>query len=165
LENEIRFYYAGQRAKHGKSLKEWDKPEPRSGIGFASIKPDRFVGLVCDDGLLITRPFWTETGKFFVNADIKGYLMVEITDISGKPIEGFEIENSIPITGNSLFHKCKWKGNTDILKTTNRDIRFKIKANKAIIYSLFAGDEKEIGKYWDFRIPYFPFEREKIYII
>ncbi|MCM8785037.1 MAG: hypothetical protein NC827_01320 [Candidatus Omnitrophica bacterium] len=165
LEDEIRFYYTGQRTTHGKSLKVWDRSEPRSGIGFAFIKPDRFVGLVCEDGLLLTRPFWTETGKFFINANVKGYLKAEITDISGKPIEGFEMENSIPIKGESISHQFKWKGNPDILKTTNRDIRFKIKANKAVIYSIFSGNEKEIGKYWDFRIPYFPFEREKIYII
>lgn len=165
LEDEIRFYYAGQRTSHGKSLKIWESPESRSGIGFASIKPDRFVGLfTSNDGFLITRPFWTEKGHFFVNADIKGYIKVEITDISGKAIEGFEMENSIPLNGNSIYHLCKWKGKPDISKVINKEIRFKIKANNAKIYSLMSGDEKEIKKYWDFRIPYFPFEKEKIFL-
>ncbi|MCM8777878.1 MAG: hypothetical protein NC905_06445 [Candidatus Omnitrophica bacterium] len=168
LEDEIRFYYAGQRTRHGQSLDltGWKRSEPRSGIGFASIKPDRFVGLVAsDEGLLITRSFWTETGEFFINADIKGHLRVEITDISGNPIEGFEIENSIPLTGDALFHKCKWKGNPCIEKVVNRDIRFKIKANKAVIYSLFSGDEKEVRNYWNFRCPYYlPYKLGRIYI-
>jgi len=165
LEDEIRFYYVGTRATHGKSLKEWDRPEPRCGIGFAGVKVDRFVGIDAkEEGFLITRPFWTEKGEFFINAKIKGYVNVEITDLSGKSISGFEMENSVPLVGDSLYHKCKWKGNPDKSKLLNREIRFKIKAKEATIYSLMAGSEKEIKKYWEFKIPYFPYEREKNFL-
>ncbi|MGB9677568.1 MAG: hypothetical protein ACPLZ9_03020 [Candidatus Ratteibacteria bacterium] len=162
LEDEIRCYYVGTRTTHGKSLKGWDGPEPRCGIGFASIKPDRFVGINSKkEGFLITRPFWTLSGELFVNAKINGYIKVEITDVSGNVIPGFEFENSIPLKGDSIFHKCRWKSNPNLSSIIEKDIRFKIKAYDATIYSLMAGSEKEIKKYWDFRIPYFPFEREK----
>ncbi|MCM8788255.1 MAG: hypothetical protein NC907_00520, partial [Candidatus Omnitrophica bacterium] len=167
LEDEIRFYYVGTRTTHEETYVSGLRnfKEPACGIGFASLKPDRFVGLVAQDkGILITRPFWTETPQFFVNAKIKGNILVEITDISGKAIEGFEMENSIPINGDSIYHQCRWKNNPDMSKIVKKDIRYRIKANDAIIYSLMSGTEKEIAKYWNFGINYLPFERERVFL-
>jgi len=161
LEDEIRFYYTGTRATHGKSLKVWDASEPRCGIGFASMKPDRFAGLVAEEGILLTRPFWTEFPEFFINANIKGFLRLEITDVSGKPITNFELENAIPLKGDSLYHRCRWKNNPDPSALANKDIRFKVRASDATIYSLMSGSEQEVTKYRNFRIPYFPCERER----
>ncbi|HOL50309.1 MAG TPA: hypothetical protein PK165_03015 [bacterium] len=165
LEDEIRVYYAGTRTTHGKSLETWNTSEPRCGIGFVSIKPDRFAGLVASDkGILLTRPFWSEVPQFFVNANIEGFLCVEITDVSGKPVPGFELENAIPMKGDSLYHPCRWKNNTGTSGLVNKDIRFKVVANNAKVYSLMAGSEKDVAKYRDFRVTYFPFEREKNFI-
>jgi len=160
-ENEIRFYYAGTRTTH--NAKEWNKPEPRCGIGFASIKPDRFTGLKTsqNQSILITRPFWTEKPQFFVNAKIDGEIKLEITDISGKPFPGFEKENSIPLKGDSICHPVRWKNNPDLSQVIKKDIRFKLYASDATIYSLMSGDEREISRYWEFRIPHLTYEMEK----
>jgi len=162
LENEIRFYYVGTRAPHGRRLDVWDKPESRCGIGFVSIKPDRFAGLkAASNGLLITRPLWADVPKFFINAKIKGNLKVEITDVSGRPVPGFEIDNSLSLTGDSIYHPVQWKNNPDVSILIKKDIRIKIQANDASIYSIMAGSEKEIIKYWEFKIPRFLYEKEK----
>ena len=167
LEDEIRFYYVGTRTKHEDTYPEFlsTLKEPACGIGYARLKPDRFVGLVAQDkGVLITRPFWTDKPQFFINAKIKGFIKVEITDISGKPVEGFDLENSISINGDSIYHQCRWKNNPDPSKVVNKDIRFRIQANDAIIYSLMAGSDKDIVRYRDFGINHFTFEREKIFL-
>jgi hypothetical protein len=156
LEDEIRFYYAATRTEHG--TREYEGPEARCGIGFASMKPDRFVGVTAaQDGHILTRGFWTSDPEFYVNAKVKdeGELCVEIDDIDGHPVDGFELKNSIPVKGDSTRHKLAWRGNPDTSVLADREIRLRVRARRATVYALVAGSESELAAYWRFEIPGF----------
>lgn len=157
LEDEIRFYYVGSRAEHGVG-DEYDGPEPRSGIGFASMTPDRFVGVKTSrQGSILTRPFWTQTPEFYVNANVSGggELRVGIDDVDGQAIEGFGIENSVPMVGDSICHRVAWRNCPDPSKLVGREIRMRVQARTATIWALSAGSESELASYWRFQIPGF----------
>jgi len=156
LADEVRFYYAASRTEHG--AKEWRGRAPRCGIGFASIRPDRFVALVAArEGRLLTRPFWTETPLFWVNAAVRrgGFVLVEVTDIESRPIPGFGLKECVPIVGDSISHRVRWRGEPDASALAYREIRLRVQAHNARLYAVSAGSEQEAVRYWQFRIPHF----------
>lgn len=164
LEDEIRFYYSAAKVPH--EITTRGTPEPQWGIGFSSCKPDRFVCFATSptEGRLLTRPFWTDVPFFCANADIArdGYLRVEITDVSGKTIPGFNLSECEPVSGASTRHVIRWRAGADPATVVNRDIRLRVLANNAKLYSLFSGSEAESPTYWTFRIPgYAHMEAEK----
>jgi len=164
LEDEIRFYYVGSRTERGVG-RDYDGTEPRCGIGFASMAVDRFVGVeTSGEGWILTRPFWTETPEFYVNANVSdgGELRVSIDDVQGRTIEGFGIEDSLPIVGDSTRHRVAWRNCPDPSKLADREIRLRVRAAKATIWALSAGGESELQAYWQFQIPGFlSMEQEK----
>jgi len=156
LEDEIRFYYVGYRTEHG--VREYDGPEPRCGIGFASMKPDRFVGVTASgEGMILTRPIWTETPEFFVNARVcdGGELCVGIDDMEGQPIKGFELENCVPVKGDSTCHQIAWCNEPDVSKLAAREVRMRVRAKEATVYALLAGSGAEVTTYWQSELPDF----------
>ena len=156
LEDEIRVYYSGSRTTHG--YHEWDGPDYRTGIGFASLKPDRFVALSTANAKcqLLTRPVLTKDPQFFVNANVdgNGELRVEITDVDAKPFPGFELENCLPITGASVSHCVRWRGEPSPESLAGTWVRLRVEATSAKLYTLAFGREEEVATYWDFRIPH-----------
>ena len=156
LHDEIRFYYAATRTGHG--VKEYTGHQPRCGIGFASIKPDRFVGVTAaPEGLILTRPFWTATPEFHINADVlrTGEVRVAVEDIGGQPIRGFELAQCVPLKGDSVRHRLAWRNDPDPTQIADREIRLRVRARGATIYALMAGAEQELAAYWEFDIPPF----------
>ncbi|MBM4086315.1 MAG: hypothetical protein FJ272_16140 [Planctomycetes bacterium] len=155
LPDEIRFYYAGCWKGHAYDGKA-EQGEALWAISFAACKPDRFVSVTAtSEGRILTRPFWTENPCFFVNAEVApgGCIRAEITDVEAKPIPGFELENSLPIVGDSCYHRLGWKGAPEPSSLANREIRIRLEAKAAKLYSVFAGSEQEGRRYWDFDLP------------
>jgi hypothetical protein len=159
LEDEIRFYYAGFRVSHAWTRTGEKDVGTRCGIGMASMKPDRFVGLTSgpQPGQILTRPFWTETPEFYVNAVTRngGYLKAEITELDGKPVPGFGLQESEPFAGDALGHRLSWRGRPNPEALAHRQIRLRVRGRQATVYSLFSGAEHELKTYWKFRIPFF----------
>ena len=91
-----------------------------------------------------------------------GEVRVEITDIAGRAIPGFRLKDAVPLAGDSLRHRLAWRGDPDTGSLAHRQIRLRVKAKKAKIYSFFAGTGAEADRYWEFRIPHFrPMVEEK----
>jgi hypothetical protein len=115
-------------------------------------------------GRLLTRPFWTETPRFCVNARIgkDGWLRAGLLHADGKEIPGFTVKDAAPLTGNSTGHVLTWKGQPDLSSVAHREIRVQIHCKNATIYSIYAGTEQEAKRYWEFRIAsWVNMEREK----
>jgi hypothetical protein len=163
LEDEVRFYYTGAKFPHEVNTR--GNPEPLWAMGYASVKPDRFLSLAAaGEAKMLTRPFWTETPEFYANAEIGkgGFVRAEITDINGKGIAGFTLQEAQPVSGDSLLHRLQWKGGADASQLANKEIRFNITAKNAKIYALSSGTAAEAKEYWKFRIPHaLPMAAEK----
>jgi len=156
LDDEIRFYYVGMKSAHG--TRGYRGKGPRCGIGFASMKPDRFVAMrTRRSGRVLTRPFWTETPRFFINARTsrEGVIRAAVLDLEGKPIRGFDAGNCVPVTGDSTRHELRWRNDPDRSALAHREIRLDVRIRKGKLYALCSGSPEEERRYQEFRIPGF----------
>jgi len=86
--DELRFYYGGRTYRH--TPYEGKDTGPRGGgIGFATIKKDRFVSLQAsfDEGEILTKPLILQGNNLHLNAKSDfGQILVEVLDLSGNII-------------------------------------------------------------------------------
>lgn len=103
--DELRFYYGGRTYRHSPYRGE-DKGERGGGIGFGTIRRDRFVSLAAsfDGGYLVTKPLKLKGGQLHVNAKSDfGEIVVEVLDASGQAIA-----TSRPIRQDGLDVTVEW---------------------------------------------------------
>ena len=79
---------------------------------------------------------------------------MEIADVDAKPFPGFELENCLPITGDSVSHCVRWRGDPSPESLAGTWVRLRVEATSAKLYTLVFGREEEVATYWDFRIPH-----------
>ena len=151
LDNEIRFYYSGSNFEHGDTFARNENPQ---GIGYASLRPDGFVGLTAgkEKANLLTRPFAISAPEIYINADCeKGVIRMEIQDGStGKPIKGYELENCIPIEGDHTAHWVKWKDAVEKEPIVSRSIRVLVEAQNSTLFSISLPNGNDVATYHDF---------------
>lgn len=158
LDDEIRYYYAASDVRHSH---RWELNPGSFGIGMASTQPDRFIALVAGDdpGTITTRVFQIQTPEMRVNADIAagGYVQIELLDADCRPIPGFERGSSTirprcpPLGGDALDHPLRWQGNPDPSPLLNRWIRWRLRATRARVYSVWMPDGDPLPRYDRFR--------------
>jgi hypothetical protein len=119
--DEVRFYYGA----YSQGATGGDDYSLSSGIGLATMKRDRFVGIepvaVSDQptlkkplhnvGQVTLKPMdLSKVRAIELNADAKnGSIRVEVLNEDGQRLRGFTADDVEPITGDSLRHKVKWK--------------------------------------------------------
>jgi hypothetical protein len=157
LEDEIRFYFTRCYRRHGEDRQaRTDRPEYE--VCFARSRPDRFVGGDCrQEASLLTRPFWHENPRFFVNARCRpgGYVKAAIVDVEAQPIPGFELDTSVQVEGDELAGELRWRGDPDYAQLAGTEIRIRLEASEATLFSLAAASSDELGRYDVFSEPHF----------
>jgi hypothetical protein len=104
--DHLRIYYAGRMYRHGPYAGP-DKGPERSGIGFATVRRDRFVALETsfDGGEIVTKALQLAGNKLHLNAKSDfGAISVVAEDTNGK-ITG----ESEPIHADGLDLPITWK--------------------------------------------------------
>lgn len=154
LNDEIRYYYAGTNIIHGR---HWEHNSQRAGLGMATIKPDRFVALRADDGEgeLITTPCYLPSSDIRLNANVgkDGWVRVEIANLDGTVVEGYGLQQCIPVMGDSTSHHVLWSGAERSILSSSIRYRLRIKAKQANLYSLFViepGEKPHYTRFSDF---------------
>lgn len=121
-------FYGGAKSHHDwfltGHLEGVDHPEARDmskvgyHLGLAKMRLDGFVSLDTSphkEGILVTRSFFPEGNRLVINAKVEpgGYIDVEVTDIAGKPLPGFNRAECDTFTGDSVRHLVTWQGEDD----------------------------------------------------
>jgi len=149
LEDEIRYYYMGTTQFH---QRHWELEPQTAGLGFASIKPDRFVALAAEDepGEYVTYNFGLPAPHLFVNAKTAadGWVKVELLDAGGNALPGFGIDECVPITGDSTAAEVRWKTAGDW--PLGQPVRLRVRARRASVFSVFSCEPGETREYWEF---------------
>ena len=117
-------YYAGQDSRLRRFTYRVD--------GFVSLHAGK------EGGELITKPLKFAGDDLvlnFVTAD-GGSVRVELQDLNGKPIDGFSLNDSQPLTGDNLEQKVSWKSDADLSKLAGKAIRLRFALSDADVYSL-----------------------------
>ena len=89
--------------------------------GFASINS------TVEGGELRTRPVIFQGKNLFLNLSTSavGFIKVAIRDLDHKEIEGFGINDALPVFGDSIERKVGWKGDPDLSKLAGRPVRLR----------------------------------------
>ena len=121
------FYYMGCSFPHDEGYEKETKRE--GSIGLARLRLDGFVSLFSlrDSGAaLITRPLRFTGDEMFVNCRTnKGWLCLELQDLTGKPIAGFAEPDCDKITTDSVRQLVTWKGRSDVAARSRRLVKVK----------------------------------------
>jgi hypothetical protein len=134
--DKLIFYYMGSNMTHNYVMKNKQRIESRN-IGAGYIKKGRFIAYKADNvkGELLTRPFILTDKTIFLNAKVpKGKIKLGIMQADGKPINGFNKDNCIAITGDGLELAVKWKGKRDLAGLIGKNIRLRIEVDNGSIY-------------------------------
>jgi len=130
--DDLRFYYGGRMYRHG-PYSGPDKGPERSGIGFATIKRDRFVGLESsfDGGEVITKPLKLASPTLHLNAKSDfGEIVVELLNTDGK-----RLAQSRPIQRDGLDIPVEW--NQTPALPSDAPVRLRLKLKNARLFALW----------------------------
>ena len=117
-----------------------DYAQPTAHLHRYTLRIDGFASLHAsyDDGKMITRPFCFTGDTLFLNfsTSAAGYFKVEILDIQGMPIVGFELENTGEMIGNEIEKAVIWQGKPGMMELKNEPVRLRFVMKDADLYSL-----------------------------
>jgi len=145
VNDQIHFFYSGSNAKHwwtwtgDPPKKDPNAKPPTKGVGLATLRRDGFVSINADEkgGTMTTRALLFLGDGLVLNADAKGgQITVEALDADGKPIPGFGLEASQPLTTDSIRHSLAWKGHKDLHQLQGKPIRLRFHMKNARMFSL-----------------------------
>jgi hypothetical protein len=104
-----------------------------------TIRIDGFVSLQTplSGGECITKPLAFSGKQLAINfaTSAAGSIRVELQDASGKPIDGFRLEDSQEIFGDSIKRTVAWKSGSDVGKLAGQPVRLRIVAKDADLFS------------------------------
>lgn len=103
--DELRFYYGGRTSRHGPYEGD-DRGRPGGGIGFGTIRRDRFVSLDAsyNGGRILTKPLELQGTQLHLNAKSDfGQILIEALDAAGQTIA-----RSKPISEDALDTPVQW---------------------------------------------------------
>jgi hypothetical protein len=113
-----------------------DIPRLRRGV----VRPDGFASLNASysGGEFITHPFRFEGMNLKINYSTSavGGIRVEIQDIKGHPIRGFELDSCQEMYGDEVSRIVAWKGRTDVRALSAQPIRLRFVLRDADLFSL-----------------------------
>jgi hypothetical protein len=128
---ELRFYYSGRMYRHNPYAGP-DKGEEKSGIGFATIKRDRFVALEAsfDGGEIVTKPMQLKRPTLHLNAKSDfGEIVIELLDLNDKPLA-----KSKPLRRDDLDFPVEWTAPVERLPEL---IKLRIQLKNARLFALW----------------------------
>ncbi len=88
-------------------------------------------------GELLTKPLIAPGTDLTLNyrATTGGSVRIEVQDANGKPIEGFHLEDCVPLTGDSVDAVVKWRGDPE-WKGGSSGIRLRFVLQNADLFSI-----------------------------
>ena len=117
-----------------------DYAQPTAYLNRYALRIDGFTSVhgPYHGGEILTKPIRFTGNKLMINfsTSAAGFIKVEILDIDGNKIEGFELENSTEIIGNEIEKIVTWNGNPDFKKINKKPVRLRFVMKDADLYSI-----------------------------
>ncbi len=117
-----------------------DYAQPTAHLHRYTLRIDGFISLNAsyDEGEVTTKPLHFSGDTLFLNfsTSAAGFIKIEILDLQGNSIKGFELENSKELIGNEIEKAVTWQGNPDLTKLMDKPVRLRFVMKDADLYSL-----------------------------
>lgn len=105
-----------------------------------TLRVDGFVSIHApmSGGELLTRPFTFSGSRLSLNfsTSAAGQIRAELQSAEGQPLEGFRLEDSTEIYGDSLDRTVTWKTTSDLRSLAGKPVRLRLELKDADLYSL-----------------------------
>ncbi|MCA9247422.1 MAG: hypothetical protein KDA42_09915 [Planctomycetales bacterium] len=112
-----------------------------------TLRLDGFGSLHADgsDGQAITRPFTFSGDRLTLNysARVGGSVRVEICDLDDEPIEGFSLEQCVPLVGDEIDGRVRWKSGAELGDLAGRAVSLRFVVRLADVFAMQFSDENE----------------------
>jgi hypothetical protein len=111
---------------------------PDSRLRRFTIRVDGFVSIHADHGggEVITVPVVFAGSRLMVNCRAPdGQLQVELQDEQGKPLDGFQLDQSVPFAADSTSAKMTWSSGAEIGQWEGKPVRLRFVLKNADLYS------------------------------
>jgi hypothetical protein len=137
--DDLRIYYGGRTYRHS-PYQGKDTGPKAGGIGFATIRRDRFVSLEAsfDGGEVVTKPLKLKGKRLHINAQSNfGEIVIEALPAgvaAGDPV-GRPIARSQPIRRDSLDSVVEWAEGS--LEELDAPVVLRIRLKNACLYALW----------------------------
>lgn len=128
--DKLYFYLSGRKLVDGSEIVT---------TGLATMRRDGFASM-SGSGELQTEPMRFKGKYFFVNADVRGNLLVEIQDRNGNAIEGFSRTDCMAVTGDGTRLAVTWKNGKTLEGLENTTVRVKFYLADGDIYAFWISD-------------------------
>ena len=116
-----------------------DYAQPTAHLHRYSLRLDGFVSVNAPyaGGELVTKPVTFNGDSMVINfsTSAAGFVKVEIQDLDGKPVKGFELEKSKEIIGNEIEKVVTWKDNPDLKELNGKPVKIRFVMKDADLYS------------------------------
>ena len=109
-----------------------------SSTAWATLRVDGFVSLDAqtETGELHTKPIRFDGNALSVNLVApRGELRCELQDDSDKPVAGFSLAESVPVTGDGISVPVRWQNNPDLKSLAGRPVRLRFELKNGSLYS------------------------------
>ena len=145
--DELWFYYTGFQGDE--TLR--DLPTHAAGFyanastGIATLRRDGFASMDAGDAAatLTTRPVTFSGSRLFINADVpEGTLRAEIRALDGTPIAPFDLDGSIPFTGDSTLDPMRWEGGDDLSGLAGQPVRIHFEVTSGSLYAFWISPDE-----------------------
>jgi hypothetical protein len=113
---------------------------PDSRLRRFTYRTDGFVSIRAADegGEILTKPILFEGGHLHLNfaTKNKGSISVEVQDTDGNALDGFRLEDCVPLEGDSIEKCVAWKSGDGLEKHVGTPVRLRIVLESADLFAL-----------------------------
>ena len=150
-------YYSGRGSRHNDEVRDgWN-----TGLFRAILRRDGFVSVDASlsGGEFVTPPLAFDGEVLELNVDCGGggWLLVELQDEEGRPVEGYTLKTCETIVANAVKAGVSWQGVGRRIPTDRGPLRLRVAMRSAKLYSFrfVEKEEDQNGLTWDIELGMF----------
>jgi hypothetical protein len=113
--------------------------QPTAHLERMTLRLDGFASLnaLYEEGLMTTKPVNFSGSRLELNysTSAAGSVRVGLSDLAGKPIDGFGTDDCDELVGDEISRFVSWKGSTDLSGIAGQTVRMRLVMNDADVFS------------------------------
>jgi len=128
---------------------EWKKKLWRTYLYEMRLDGFAYLRTRARQGLIRTKPVVPQGGDLTVNARMtpSGYVKVAVLDTAFNPLPNYTIEDAIPITGDELFGKVRWRERDNLDELKGKSVILEVQVREGELYALRFSYQVHLGQF------------------
>jgi len=152
-EDRLLFCVMGTWTEHGMDIEHcpeaWKNEPYRTWLYDMRLDGFAYLRTRARHGLIRTKAMAPQGGDLTVNARTtpSGHVRVAVLDRTFKPLPNYTIEDAIPITGDELFAKVRWRERSNMDELKDKPVILEVRVREGELYALRLSHRVLLGEY------------------